>query len=141
MRRLSAALVGLVATTAIVAAATPPASAAGKLSACTTSDKGAVGGMQYAWKSKSEMDVALSLADDRRDGAYPRIRLDITTGTGKRHTFPWRELRDGYGSSKTWKTSASHKDGIVTARVQVENVRGSSPLATCYSSKEHNIYY
>lgn len=141
MRRFSAALVGAAATAALVMAGTPSASAAALFTGCSTSDGGASGGMQYAWNSKKSMDVALILKDTKKDGAYVRIRLDITTGDGDRHTFGWRELRDGYGSDQTWKTSASHTDGIVSARVQVEDVKGSSPLSTCYSSKVYNSYY
>lgn len=118
-----------------------PASAAALFTGCKTSDGGAAGGMNYAFKSKKNMDLALILKDTARDGAFVRIRLDITTGKGDRHTFPWHNNRDGYNKSKTWPTSASHPDGIVSARVQVEDVKGSSPQATCYSGKVYNPYY
>jgi hypothetical protein len=141
MRRFSAVLLAAAATAGLVMTGAPSASAASQLKSCSTSDGGASGGMQWDWNSKKSMDVALILADTDKDGAWVRIRLDITTGAGNRYTYGWHELRDGNGSNKTWTTTATHNDGIVSARVQVEDVKGSSPLATCYSSKAYNSYY
>ncbi|MFE9648084.1 hypothetical protein ACFYO0_29010 [Streptomyces sp. NPDC006365] len=141
MRRYSVALLAAAATAGLVMTGAPSASAAAQLKSCSTSDGGASGGMQWNWTSKKTMDVALILADTEKDGAWVRIRLDITTGAGNRYSYGWRELHDGNGSNKTWTTTATHASGIVSARVQVENVKGSSPLATCYSGKAYNDYY
>ncbi|WP_405647064.1 hypothetical protein [Streptomyces sp. NBC_00019] len=142
MRRHIVALLAATATAAALGVAgAPSASAAALLKSCSTSDGGASGGMQWDWNSKKSMDVALILADTEADSNWVRIRLDITTGEGNRYTYKWRELHDGNGSNKTWTTTATHDDGIVSARVQVEDVHGTSPQSTCYSGKAYNSYY
>ncbi|MEU6664738.1 hypothetical protein [Streptomyces sp. NPDC046727] len=141
MRRYTGVLVGAAVTAALTLAGAPSATAASQVKSCTTSDGGAVGGMTWNWKSKKRIDVVLGVTDKASDSAYVRIRLDVTTGKGKRYSFPWHNNKEGKGKSKSFPGSGTHDDGIVSARVQVEDVRGSSPLATCYSGKTYNPFY
>ncbi|MFE6913165.1 hypothetical protein [Streptomyces rubiginosohelvolus] len=108
---------------------------------CKTPDGGAIGKILPIFQSKTSMVVGLGGTDSRADGAYPRIRLDITTAAGNRYTYPWREVKGGNGTVKTWDSTATHKDGIVSARVEVQNFKGSSPVSTCYSARTYNQYW
>lgn len=141
MRRYSVVFVGAAVMAALTMTGAPSASAADQVKSCTTSDGGALGAMIWNWKSKKEIAVQQTVVDKAGDSAYVRIRLDITTGKGDRYDFPWHNNRDGKGKSKSFPGTATHDDGIVSARVQVEDVRGSSPLATCYSGKTYNPFY
>ncbi|MEV5608120.1 hypothetical protein [Streptomyces sp. NPDC052225] len=118
-----------------------PAGAASAVKSCTTSDGGASGALSASFAGKTSMVTGIGLKDTDKDGAWVRVRVNITTGTGASYNYGWHENHDGYNSTKSWTPSASHTDGIVSARVQVDNVLGSSVQATCYSAKFYNPYY
>ncbi|MCX5096338.1 hypothetical protein OOK36_47835 [Streptomyces sp. NBC_00365] len=109
---------------------------------CRTPDGGAGGSLNWEYASRTRIDpVVLGAHDKAADRAWVRVRLDIVTGSGRRVTYPWHANHEGSGSSKQWVTHASNSSGIVSARVEVQNVKGSSPVATCYSKKAYNPYY
>ncbi|MEU9479160.1 hypothetical protein [Streptomyces sp. NPDC048191] len=141
MRRYGVVFAAAAVTAALTMTGASSASAATEVKSCTTSDGGALGAMIWNWKSRKEIAVQQTVVDKAADSAYVRVRLDITTGKGDRYDYPWHNNRDGKGKSKSFPGTATHKDGIVSARIQVEDVRGSSPLATCCSGKTYNPYY
>ncbi|MGY0024656.1 hypothetical protein [Streptomyces sp. cg35] len=142
MRAVRVAIVGAAAVVSAVGLGVAPAGAATAVKSCTTSDGGAVGVLAApSFTGKTSMNTTFGVKDADKDGAWVRVRINITTGTGASYNYSWHENHDGYNSSKTWTPSASHTNGIVSARVQVDNVLGSSVQATCYSGKFYNPYY
>ncbi|MCF3144570.1 hypothetical protein [Streptomyces platensis] len=139
--RALAVLAGAVAVLASVPAG--PAGAAGINTVdCRTPGGGAGGTLNWGYTGKTKLGVVvLSAHDLASDGAWARVRLDIVTGSGKRVTYSWRANHDGAGTTKRWKSYASESSGIVSARVEAQKVKGSSPVSSCYSRKAYNPYY
>ncbi|MFG2224311.1 hypothetical protein [Streptomyces sp. NPDC048644] len=139
--RALAAVTGAVAVLATLSAA--PAGAAGvNTVSCGTPGGGAGGTLNWGYTGKTKMNpVVLGAHDMGKDGAWPRVRLDIVTASGKRVTYSWHAHHGGSGTSKRWNTYVSHSAGIVSARVEVQNIKGSSPASSCYSAKAYNPYY
>jgi hypothetical protein len=134
-------MAGAVAVLAGLSAA--PADAAGiNTVSCRTPGGGAGGTLNWGYTGKTKMNpVVLGAHDMGADGASPRVRLDIVTASGKRVTYSWHANHGGSGTTKRWKSYASNSAGIVSARVEVQNVKGSSPVSSCYSAKAYNPYY
>lgn len=120
-----------------------PAHAAGVNTVdCRTPGGGAGGTLNWGYTGKTKLGVVVLGAHDvAADGAWVRVRLDIVTGSGKRVTYGWHANRDGSGTSKRWKSYASESSGIVSARVEVQKIKGASPVSSCYSAKAYNPYY
>ncbi|MFI6877606.1 hypothetical protein ACIBL6_29600 [Streptomyces sp. NPDC050400] len=142
MRKTRMTVVALSTAVAAVVLATAPVGASTAVKSCKTSDGGAQGALMAPdFTGKKSMRASFGVKDTKRGRDWVRVRVDITTGTGRRHSYSWHENRAGYGKSKSWTPRASHDEGIVSARIQVENRLGSQVQDSCFSGKFYNPYY
>ncbi|MCX5429994.1 hypothetical protein OHU11_20190 [Streptomyces sp. NBC_00257] len=75
--------------------------------------------------------LSINLYDTAADGHHSRIRLVSKDTFGNRHNWPWRMNYDGQGNGKTWKTTASHTNGLFDLGVDVATFEGDTMQNAC----------
>ncbi|MEU3398812.1 hypothetical protein [Streptomyces filamentosus] len=92
---------------------------------CTT--EGARGRM--AWTNYhgpgATVGLTFTLTDTRDDRKSVRVRLLSKDTFGRIHQWGWRTNARGKGTTETWRTSASHPNGLFDIAVEVARFDGN----------------